>query len=77
MTDQELRTLVRDAIARRGLAMPAQTPLGRESALPIGFRGHASHGFLPVLRGSDGDGVCLIEPTVRCNQCGYCQSYGH
>ena len=28
-------------------------------------------------RGGDADGACLIEPAVRCNHCGYCQSYGH
>jgi hypothetical protein len=32
---------------------------------------------LPLLRGGDDDGNCLIEPAVRCNHCGYCQSYGH
>ena len=37
----------------------------------------ASHALLPLLRGADGDGACLIEPTVRCNHCGYCLSYGH
>jgi len=38
---------------------------------------HPSHGLLPLSRGGDGDGACLIEPAVRCNHCGYCQSYGH
>jgi hypothetical protein len=38
---------------------------------------HASFVRLPLLRGGDDDGACLIEPTVRCNHCGYCQSYGH
>jgi hypothetical protein len=27
--------------------------------------------------GADGDGVCLIEPAVTCNHCGYCKSWGH
>jgi hypothetical protein len=31
-----------------------------------------------VLPGSDVDeGACVIEPAVRCNHCGFCQSYGH
>jgi len=30
------------------------------------------------VRGSDEDeGVCFIEPSVRCNHCGYCVSLGH
>jgi hypothetical protein len=32
---------------------------------------------LPLLRSGDEDGACVIEPTVRCNHCGYCLSYGH
>jgi hypothetical protein len=40
--------------------------------------GHASHILLKVLPGSDVDeGMCVIEPAVRCNHCGFCQSYGH
>ena len=38
---------------------------------------HASHSRLSFLRSGDDDGQCLIEPAVRCNHCGYCQSYGH
>ena len=71
--DDELRQLVRDAIARHAAA-------GGRAAEPnaaASFRLHASHGLLPLARGGDGDGACLIEPAVRCNHCGYCQSYGH
>jgi hypothetical protein len=39
--------------------------------------GRAAFTLFPLSRGGDGDGACLIEPTVRCNHCGYCQSYGH
>jgi len=74
ISEQELRSLVRDAIARR--AAHATEP-GVSAAPPPGFRGHASHVQLPLLRGGDGDGACLIEPAVRCNHCGYCLSYGH
>ena len=71
MNEDELRELVRDAVRRRigreGESAPAG-PLSRE---------HASHVLLPLVRGGDGDGACLIEPSVRCNHCGYCLSYGH
>jgi hypothetical protein len=75
MTDDELRTLVREAIARR--TRPSQHILSLE---PLDLRlgaAHASHGMLPLARGGDGDGACLIEPSVRCNHCGYCLSFGH
>lgn len=63
--------MVRDAIARQG-----HTP-GEEVPAQSGFRAHASHGLLTLVRGGDPDGQCLIEPAVRCNHCGYCQSMGH
>jgi hypothetical protein len=80
VTEQELRALVRQAIARHidhrdhGDHGAAAGPV---RAAPPFDRGHASHVLLPVARGSEGDGACLIEPTVRCSHCGYCQSYGH
>ena len=72
MTDQELRQLVRDIVSQR-VGQKTLTPLDPE----VTFRLHASHGLLPLLRGADGEGACLIEPAVRCNHCGYCLSYGH
>ena len=76
-TEHELRTLVRDAIARHVNPSMALREVP-SSAEPVqSLRSHTSHGLLPVLRGADSDGACLIEPTVGCNHCGYCQSYGH
>jgi hypothetical protein len=69
VNETELRELVREAVRRR---------LGESNAAPgAAFREHASHVLLPLARGGDGDGACLIEPSVRCNHCGYCLSYGH
>jgi hypothetical protein len=70
MTDAELREMVRASIAKITGAAPAP----HDAAGPIG---HASFVRLPLARGGDGDGMCLIEPSVRCNHCGYCLSYGH
>ena len=39
---------------------------------------HPSHIFLKVVAGGEVDeGMCVIEPRVHCNHCGFCQSYGH
>jgi hypothetical protein len=69
VSDKELRQLVQDAIARqsgqRAIAPP--TPFGGV---------HMSHGRFLQLAPAE-DGQCVIEPAVRCNHCGYCQSYGH
>ena len=74
ISDQELRALVRDAIARHGRA--AGTPADPAPG-PAALRAGASHGRFPLAGGSADDGQCLIEPGVRCNHCGYCQSLGH
>ena len=76
MTDQELRALVRDAIARSGIgdrARPAGAPPGVGLA-PAGA--HSSHALF-ALQPGDPEGRCMIEPGVPCNHCGYCKSYGH
>jgi hypothetical protein len=70
MTDQELRAMIRDSIARQSGASRAPDPVAA-------FHAHVSHLRLPLVRGGDDDGACLIEPSVRCNHCGYCQSLGH
>jgi len=73
VTEQELRQLVRDAIARH-----AGHPSGSAPApAPAFFHLHASHGMFTLPAGADTDGPCLIEPAVMCNHCGYCKSYGH
>ena len=71
MNEEALRALVRESIARRLGTSPEG---GSAIAQPLTFTGHASHSryLLP-----ESDGPCLIEPTVRCNRCGYCESHGH
>ena len=75
--EQELRALVREAIARHVPATGAEPIPPAFSAHGPAAHAHASHLRFALWRGSDADGACLIEPAVRCNHCGYCQSYGH
>jgi len=71
ISEDELRALVRDAIARHAGRSAPQAP-----AAPIAFYAtQASFGRFPLTPTSDGQ--CVIEPAVRCSHCGYCQSYGH
>jgi hypothetical protein len=72
VSDAELREMVRAAIALHAAGGTAAAPLG---AVPPAL--HASHTLLPLARGGDADGACIIEPSVRCNHCGYCLSFGH
>jgi len=73
MTEQELRALVRDVIARHG----AGPIMESSTAHTAPVRMHASHTTFSLPAGADGDGVCLIEPAVACNHCGFCKSMGH
>ena len=74
MTDEELRELVRHAIAKhlggaepsRGASLPGQSP-------DPAWRAHPSFGKFLALS-TDESGACMIEPSVRCNHCGFCQS---
>ena len=71
MDEQALRALVREAVARH-LQQPAGVRPEPGSVLTL--TAHASHGRYGL---PESDGPCLIEPTVQCNHCGYCQSHGH
>ena len=75
MNEEDVRALVREAIERH-LGRPEPGARGRgHGARPMGS---PSHILLAVLPGSDLDeGACMIEPAVRCNHCGFCQSFGH
>jgi hypothetical protein len=71
VSEQELRDMVRDAIARQGRPGAGHEP----PAKTLGP--HASFGKLTLVTGGDSEGQCIIEPSVRCNHCGYCLSLGH
>ena len=80
MTEDELRALVRDAIRRHLGGEPdggqaARVAPGTTVHDPA-WRAHPSFGKFLVLR-NDESGACMIEPTVQCNHCGFCESYGH
>jgi hypothetical protein len=73
MTEQELRELVRQAIARvqsAGTLAPSHPP-------HLSHPSHPSHLTFTVPSGADAEGPCIIEPSVMCNHCGYCKSMGH
>lgn len=75
MNEDALRALIREAIARRSdPRQPGAEATDRGPAQLLALGAHASH-FRYAL--PDSGGPCLIEPTVQCNHCGYCQSHGH
>jgi hypothetical protein len=70
MNEDALRSMVREAIARHLGSGDTNADDVHRLALTV----HPSH-FRYTLPPSDGP--CLIEPGVRCNHCGYCESHGH
>ncbi len=67
MTEDEVRALVRQVIASRGGTGP-----------PVdAHRPSASLAKLAMVTPTAPGSPCIIEPTVGCNQCGYCVSMGH
>ena len=80
MDEQELRTIVRAAIARHtgtGELPTARPPVPGARPAPTSgeWRGHASHILYASLVNTSE--ACLIEPAVPCNHCNYCKSHGH
>ena len=72
MNEDALRALIRESVARHlGAGPHAPTP---PFTTPIAFVAHPSQYRYQL---PESDGPCLIEPTVACNHCGYCQSHGH
>ncbi|HEY6358751.1 MAG TPA: hypothetical protein VIX35_10935 [Vicinamibacterales bacterium] len=91
MDDEQLRALIREAVARHlgarphAAVGPAVSTLVRHgsgcepqppSVEPRPFAGgHPSH-YQYLALVNVGE-ACVIEPDVTCNHCGYCRSHGY
>lgn len=89
MDEQQVRALVRQAIARHLGPQPEPAAV-RQPFAPAAVVAsvppapavtivptHAiSHARFALVRPA-GEVDCVIEPAVTCNHCGYCQCYGH
>lgn len=79
MNDDELRLLIRAAIQRHmGAAAEGRVPpkLGAFQASEGGQPLPMSFGQYRIERAAD-DTMCIIEPAVQCNHCGFCKCHGH
>jgi hypothetical protein len=84
MNDQDLRQLVRQAIAKQMGTAHAHDTAATVAATAsdvqfvphtVQFGDHASHALYMQLINTDN--ACVIEPRVQCDHCGYCKSHGH
>lgn len=77
MNEDELRLLIRQAVERHLGAgpEPVSTKLVGNRASEVGT---VSISFAQYqLERAPDDNMCLIEPAVRCNHCGFCKCHGH
>jgi hypothetical protein len=79
MDEQQLRALVRDALARH-LGPPGAPTAAAPTAFP-GPVAAAPPASIAVAQfhvaRAPGEIECVIEPSVTCNHCGHCLCYGH
>jgi hypothetical protein len=89
MDEQQIRHLVRQAIARHlgrppapaaSVATPAPPPAPAAAVapatMPAGGGLHPAAVQFTILRPPN-ETHCIIEPSVTCTHCGFCQCYGH
>jgi hypothetical protein len=71
MNEQEIRSVIRDVLAARGI-----DARGGGASAPQNAR-HPSMLRMSMVVPTELGSPCVIEPNVGCNQCGYCVSLGH
>jgi hypothetical protein len=67
LNEEEIRSVIRDVLAARGIIPAPAVPTHR----------HPSVMRLSMVVPTELGSPCFIEPKVGCNQCGYCVSLGH
>ena len=74
MNEEELRALIRHAIQSHLGEGMGSTPSPKSQVpspqVSISFAQYQ-------LERAQDDTMCLIEPAVRCNHCGFCKCHGH
>ena len=77
MNDEELRSLIRQAIQKHMRGSPSEPArLAPETTGFMEVPVSISFGQYQLERPA-GDTSCLIEPAVQCNHCGFCKCHGH
>lgn len=76
MNDDELRLLIRAAIQRHMGDAPGPIRLKPDASMAAPVPVSLSFGQYRLERAAD-DTMCIIEPAVQCNHCGFCKCHGH
>jgi hypothetical protein len=74
MSDDPARAAARAAIDRH---LAGRRRDGAATSAGVAVAPGPAFTLCVVPAGGEGDGACLIEPSVPCNHCGFCKSFGH
>ena len=76
MNDEELRALIRAAVQRHLGSAPvsASAPMHPSELRRDGPPVPMAFGQYNLERA---DTMCIVEPAVSCNHCGFCKCHGH
>jgi hypothetical protein len=78
MNDEELRTLIRAAIQRHlGDSQAMRSASAHAQPAELRRDGPAVSMTFGQYQLERTDTMCIIEPDVRCNHCGFCKCHGH
>lgn len=79
MTRPDVRAAVEAAIREHLDARRSLPPTAEPRRSSASLADEPSHGRFrrAPLPDDPPDGRCVIEPSVECTGCGYCQSHGH
>jgi hypothetical protein len=77
MNDDELRALIRAAVLKH--VGTASAPAAAPYAQPAALQRDASPASMAFgqYQLERADTMCIIEPAVQCNHCGFCKCHGH
>ena len=66
-----------ESLTREDVRVLVQRVVTRHLAEPSVAGRHPSHARFDLRSGASDGRACLVEPTVTCVGCGYCESFGH
>ena len=76
MNDDELRLLIRAAIARHVSGSAPYAPI-EPQLRPEASVGSGQSMSFSQYRIERVDAMCVIEPNAQCDHCGFCKCHGH
>jgi hypothetical protein len=77
MNEDELRGLIRGAIQRHLGSAVTEPAVAHGQSGELRRDGPPASMAFGQYQLERADTMCIIEPAVRCNHCGFCKCHGH